>query len=196
LRLFRELLLRATEAVRARLVALAGPESRDQIQRILATISEDTGHEAGFQSEHDYAQAQARVLAMRATGELNEAAVFEFAKAGRHADMVAALSVLCGAPLKLVENLLQSDHREALLIPCKAAALEWPTVRMILTCRSIGRTMSDQDLDMARTDFYKLSQNNAKRVLRFWQVRQTASNNTVTPSASSPSALQRSKLAG
>jgi uncharacterized protein (DUF2336 family) len=196
LRLFRELLLRATEAVRARLLALAGPESRDQIQRILATISEDTGREANFQSEHDYAQAQARVLAMRATGDLNEAAIFEFAKTGRHADMVAALSMLCGAPLKLVENLLQSAHREALLIPCKAAALEWPTVRMILTCRSIGRAMSDQELDMARTDFYKLSQNNAKRVLRFWQVRQTASNNTVTPSAFSPSALQSSKLAG
>jgi uncharacterized protein (DUF2336 family) len=193
LRLFRELLLRATEAVRARLLGLAGPESRDQIQRVLAAISEDTAHEAGFQSEHDYADAQARVLAMRTTGELNEAAIFEFVKAGRHADMVAALSLLCGAPLKLVENLLQSEHREALLIPCKAAALEWPTVRMILTCRSVGRAMSDQDLDAARTDYYKLSQNNAKRVLRFWQVRQTASNSPAMLAASSPPELQRSK---
>jgi uncharacterized protein (DUF2336 family) len=193
LRLFRELLLRATEAVRARLLGLAGPESRDQIQRVLAAISEDTAHEAGFQSEHDYADAQARVLAMRTTGELNEAAIFEFAKAARHADMVAALSLLCGAPLKLVENLLQSEHREALLIPCKAAALEWPTVRMILTCRSVGRAMSDQDLDAARTDYYKLSQNNAKRVLRFWQVRQTASNSPAMLAASSPPELQRSK---
>jgi len=130
---------------------------------------------------------------MRTTGDLNEAAVFEFVKAGRHADMVAALSLLCGAPLKLVENLLQSEHREALLIPCKAAALEWPTVRMILTCRSVGRTMSDQDLDAARTDYYKLSQNNAKRVLRFWQVRQTASNDAATPTASPPHAPQMSK---
>ena len=194
LRLFRELLLRATEAVRARLLASAGPESRDQIQRVLAAISEDAGHEAGFQNEHDYAEAQARVLAMRTTGELNEGAVFEFAKAARHADMVAALSLLCGAPLKLVENLLQSEHREALLVPCKAAALEWPTVRMILTCRSVSRAMSDQDLDAARTDYYKLSQNNAKRVLRFWQVRQTASNNPTAPAASSPPGLQRSKL--
>ena len=184
LRLFRELLLRATEAVRARLLALAGPESRDQIQRVLAAISEEAGHEAGFQEEHDYAEAQARVLAMRTSGELNEAAIFEFAKSGRHADMVASLSVLCGAPVKLVENLLQSEHREAILVPCKAAAFEWPTVRMILTCRSVGRKMSDQDLDAARTDYFKLSQNNAQRVLRFWQVRQTTSNNAATPPAS------------
>ena len=197
LRLFRELLLRATEAVRARLLALAGPESRDQIQRVLAAISEDAGHEAGFQHEHDYAEAQARVLAMRTSGELNEAAIFEFAKSGRHADMVAAISALCGAPVKLVENLLQSEHREAILVPCKAAAFEWPTVRMILTCRSVGRKMSDQDLDAARTDYFKLSQNNAQRVLRFWQVRQqTTSNNAATPPVSLPSALQRSKITG
>jgi uncharacterized protein (DUF2336 family) len=196
LRLFRELLLRATEAVRARLLALAGPESRDQIQRVLAAISEETGHEAGFQNDHDYAEAQRRVLALRTTGELNEATLFEFAKTGRHADMVAALALLCEAPLTLIENLLQSEHREAFLVPCKAAALDWPTVRMILTCRSIGRTMSDQDVDTARTDYYKLSQSNAKRVLRFWQVRQTASKDTATPNASSPPALQRSKIAG
>jgi uncharacterized protein (DUF2336 family) len=195
LRLFRELLMRATEAVRARLLALAGPESREQIQRVLATITEDARQEASFQNEHNYAEAQARVLAMRKTGELNEAAVVEFAKAGRHADMVAALSVLSGAPLKLVENLMQSDHREAIIVICKAAALNWPTVRMILTCRSIGHSMSDQDLDAARIDYYKLSQSNASRVLRFWQVRHTASNNSATPAPSSPHALPMGNIA-
>jgi hypothetical protein len=178
--------------VRARLLSLAGPESRDQIQRVLAAISEDAGHEAGFQNEHDFAAAQARVLEMRTRGELNEAAVFEFAKAGRLADLVAALSLLCEAPLALVENLLQSEHREAILVPCKAAALDWPTVRIILTCRTVGRTMSDQDVDTARTDYFKLSQSNAKRVLRFWQVRQTAANNASTSTASPPLPLQRS----
>ena len=192
LRLFRELLLRATEAVRARLLALAGPESRDQIQRVLAAISEDAGHEAGFQNEHDFAAARTRILEMRTKGELNEAAIFEFAKAGRLADIVASLSLLCEAPLALVENFLQSEHREALLVPCKAAAFDWPTVRVILNCRSVGHTMSDQDVDTARAEYFKLSQTNAKRVLRFWQVRQTATNNAATPAASSPPALQRS----
>jgi uncharacterized protein (DUF2336 family) len=192
LRLFRELLLRATEAVRARLLALAGPESRDQIQRVLAAISEEAGHEAGFQNEHDFAGARTRILEMRTKGELNEAAIFEFAKAGRLADIVASLSLLCEVPLILVENLLQSEHREALLVPCKAAALDWPTVRMVLNCRSVGHAMSDQDVDAARTEYFKLSQNNAKRVLRFWQVRQTATDNTAIPAASSPRALQRS----
>jgi uncharacterized protein (DUF2336 family) len=175
LRLFRELLLRATEAVRLRLLALAGPENRDQIQRALDAIVEDAQQEAGFQNEHDYAEAHARVLAMRASGTLNEAAISEFATAGRYADMVASISLVCGAPLKLVEGLFQGGRREAFLIPCKAAGLEWPTVRRIMTCRSVGSTVSDLDLDATRVDYQKFSQSSAQRVMRFWQVRKTAS---------------------
>jgi uncharacterized protein (DUF2336 family) len=187
LRLFRELLLRATEAVRAHLMALAGPESREQIQRVLAAIAEDTEHEAGFQNQHDYAQAQAHALAMRAAGELNEAAIFEFAKTGHYADLIAALALICGSPLPLIESLLQNGSREAILVPCKAAGLQWPTVRMIMACRSVSGATSEHDLDAARTDYFKLSQTNAQRVLRFWQVRQTAANGASAPVVASPS---------
>jgi hypothetical protein len=143
---------------------------------VLAAVSEDARHEAGFQSEHDYAQAQVRVGAMKTTGELNEAAVFKFAKTGCYADMVVAVSLLCGTPLTLVLELLESGRREAILVPCKAAGLGWPTVRVILNCRAVGGTMSDGDIDSARTDYAKLSQNTAQRVIRFWQVRKSASN--------------------
>ncbi|MBV1700167.1 MAG: DUF2336 domain-containing protein, partial [Hyphomicrobiales bacterium] len=44
LSIFRQLLLRATEVVRSRLLALAGPESRDRIRHVLAAICEDTQH--------------------------------------------------------------------------------------------------------------------------------------------------------
>jgi uncharacterized protein (DUF2336 family) len=186
LRLFRELLLHATEAVRSRLMALAGPESREQIQRVLAAISEDVQHEAGFQNQHDYAEAHARVLAMRAAGDLGEAAIFEFAKAGRYAELVAGLALLCAMPLPLVERLLQSDSREAILVPCKAAGLDWPTVRIIMTCRIVGGASSEHDLESARTDYFKLSRGNAQRVLRFWQVRQTATDSGSAPTGAVP----------
>jgi hypothetical protein len=191
LRLFRELLLRATEAVRARLVALAGPENRSHIQHVLAAISEDAQHEANRQSDKDYAAAHARVTAMRNAGKLDEAAVFDFAKAGQYADIVAALSLLCSVPMQLVENLLQSKHGEAILIPCKAAQLQWPTVRAILNCRSIAGKLSDLDVDSARTDFVKLSAAGAQRVLRFWQVRYSVANESALSNAAPPGRLQR-----
>jgi hypothetical protein len=168
-------------------MALAGPESREQIQRVLAAIADDAQHEAGFQNQHDYSEAHAHALAMRAAGELDEAAIFEFAKTGRYADFVAALALLCGSPLPLVESLLQNGTREAILVPCKAAGLQWLTVRMIMTCRSISGTASEHDLDAARTDYFKLSQASAQRVLRFWQVRQTAADSASAPVVASPS---------
>jgi uncharacterized protein (DUF2336 family) len=174
LQLFRELLARATEAVRSRLLALAGPESRAHIQRVLSFIAEDVQHEAGFHSQQDYDDAVKRALAMKEQGRLGEAPLLEAAKAEHCADAIAMLSLMCGAPMPMVQNLLQNGHREAFLIPCKAANLAWPTVRAMLSSRSIGRTLSDQDLDLARADYSRLSPNSAQRVLRFWQVRQAA----------------------
>jgi uncharacterized protein (DUF2336 family) len=176
LKLFRELLLRATEAVRARLLASAGEENRDQIQRILSDIPERVRLEAGFQSQKDYAEAHTRMLRMKSEGTLNEAVLYELAKSDRHADMIAALSLLCGAPMALVTNLLQSHRREAWIIPCKAAGLDWQTARTIMSCRSLGGPTSDQAFDAARNDYGKLSQASAGRVLRFWQVRQASTN--------------------
>jgi uncharacterized protein (DUF2336 family) len=172
--LFRELLARATEVVRSRLINTAVPEARQRIQKVLASIAEDEQHQAGFDNEHDYADAHTRALAKQAKRELDEAAVADAAKADRYADMIAALSLLCGAPMPLVENLLQGKHNEAFLIPCKAAGLQWATVRLLLTCKSIGRNMSSDDLEATRADYFRLSQTAAGRVLRFWQVRQAA----------------------
>ena len=180
LRLFRELLLRATEAVRSRLLAASDPNSRDHIQSILTAISEDANREARKLHDHDYTLARDRVLAMQAKGRLNNAAFFEFAKSGCYAEIVAALSVLSGAPLKLMEKLLQSEHVEAFLVPCKASNLEWPTARLILTCRTVGRKTSARELDQAQIDYLKLSESIAQRILRFWQVRQTASEGVMS----------------
>lgn len=175
LALFRELLLRATEAVRERLLWLAGPENREKIQHVLSAISEDTQHEAGLQTERDYTAAHARAAELKAKGELTEAAVLEFAKADCHADLLAALSVMCAAPMALMDALLRSDHREGWLVPCKVAGLDWSTVRAILASRYIARPLADQTIDAARSDYAKLTQAGAGRILRFWQVRQTAS---------------------
>ncbi len=128
------------------------------------------------------------MLALKNKGELDETVVFKAAKADRYADIIAALALLCGAPMPLIENLLQSEHREAWVIPCKVAGLDWPTVRVILSCRAMGRAMTDQTLDAARADYYKLSQASAGRVLRFWQVRQTASKDAGPVKISSPAA--------
>jgi len=114
---------------------------------------------------------------MRAEGRLGEGSLLEAVKMERCADVVTMLALLCEVPMPLVQSLLQKGHREAVLIPWKAAALSWRTVRTILASRTIGLPMSVQDLEAAHNDSIKLSPSNAQRVLRFWQVRHSVGKN-------------------
>jgi len=182
--LFRELLQRATEAVRSRLIGSADPETRRRIQSALAIISDDEQHRAGYRHEYDFAEAHKRVLALHNERELSESTILDYAKKQQYPDMIAALSLLCGAPMQLVENLLQSKHRETFLIPCKAAGLQWATVRVVMTHRFAGGTLSSDDHDSAQTDYARLSPAAAERVLRFWHVRQAVSKNAAPPATS------------
>ena len=180
LRLFRELLLRATEAVRLR---LSPPRVRTAaaIFKIFSPPYRQTPIMTPVNCTTATTWRRAIACSMP-PGKLNDAAFFQFAKSGRYAEIVAALSVLSGAPLQLMEKLLQSEHIEAFLVPCKASELEWPTARLILTCRTVGRKTTAKDLDQAHIDYLKLSTNIAQRILRFWQVRETASH-AVMPAA-------------
>jgi uncharacterized protein (DUF2336 family) len=182
--LFRELLQRATETVRSRLLGSADPETCRRVQSALAIISDDVRHEAGFCHDHNFAEAHARVLALHKKGELRESTILSYAKMQQYADMIAGVSLLCGAPMQLVENLLQSKHRETFLIPCKAAGLQWETVCILMTHRFVGASLSGDDHDTVHADYAKLSPAAAERVLRFWHVRQAASKNTAVPAAS------------
>jgi len=87
---------------------------------------------------------------------------------------MAGLAALCAVPVDLIERLAQSGRTDALLVPCKAAGLGWVTVRALLDLRSRHNAIADHDVDTAMKEFAKLSQPTAARVLRFWQVRQTA----------------------
>jgi uncharacterized protein (DUF2336 family) len=171
LRLLRELLSKATEAVRARLLALAPSETRDKVQHALAKISNEVSREAT--ASRDFTRAQAAVLQMKKEGRLNEAALREFAERRLYEQMVAALSMLSSASIDVIASLMQGPRSNGLLIPCKAAGLAWPTVSAILSNRFAHHTISEADLAYAKRDFIKLSQASAQRVLRFWQVRTT-----------------------
>jgi Uncharacterised protein conserved in bacteria (DUF2336) len=169
LRLLRELLLKATEAVRARLLSHAPPETKGEIQRVLAKISNEVTREAT--ASRDFAQAQQGILLMKKEGRLNESALLEFANRRLYEQMVAALSMLSSASIDLIASLMKGARSNGLLVPCKAAGLKWPTVSVILCNRFAHHTMSDADLALAKEDFLRLSQPSAQRILRFWQVR-------------------------
>jgi len=168
-RLLRELLLKATEAVRDWLLSHAAPEAKNEIQRVIADVSNEISREAA--APRDFTLAQKLVLGLQKRGELSEAAILEFANARKYEELVAALSTSCSTSVQLVAALMKSRHNGGLLVPCKAAGLKWPTVTAILKNRFAHHLIPDHELAQARGDYLTLSQASAQRTLRFWQVR-------------------------
>ena len=171
----RELVAKATETVRARLMASASPESKARIQQALAAASTQVARQAS--ASRDFRRAEALVAGMKEAGELDEAAVVKFANAGQYEEMVAAFAAMCGAPIDLIDPLVQNTSYDGLLLACKACEIHWPTCSAILSKRFPRRPMSAAEIDKARADFLKLAASTAKRVFRFWMVRGVTKTN-------------------
>jgi len=167
--LFRELLMRATEVVQRRLLATAKPETQAEIQRVLAKISIELNSDS---APRDYTAVQRTVLALHQSGRLGETELAEFATAKKYEETVATLSALCGVPIDAVDRFTSSERPDPVLILCKAVGFGWPTVRAIIAAQANGKTMTNQALDAAYSNFERLSPSTAQRVVRFWQVRQ------------------------
>ena len=170
-RLFRELIIHATEVVQQRLLASAREETRAEIRRVLAKVSGEMRAKA---PPRDYTSAQATVMALQRAGRLGESELSDFAKANRFEETVVALSALCGVPLDVVDRLMTGERPDPVLILCKAVKHGWPTARAIIQVRAGNKPVSGQTLDSARANFDRLSPSTAARVVRFWQLRQTA----------------------
>jgi uncharacterized protein (DUF2336 family) len=174
--LLQDLVLRATETVRARLLGVVPPDRQAAIQRVLAAVSDKVLRKAA--APRDFSDAIALVDKIQGSGQLNESAVARFAEAGQYEQMVASLARICGAPVELIERLMQNTRYDGVLVACKAAELHWPTFNAILKRRFAPYEGPSIDATQARSDFLKLSVATAQRMLRFWLVRGVAKPDT------------------
>ena len=172
--LFQQLLKQATKTVRTRLLALAPPATQREVRRVLATVSKEIGWEAT--APRDFAHAQERVHAMYEKGELNESALGELARLHKYEDLVVALSLLCSAPIEVIDPLMASPRDDGLLVPCRAAKLNWSTVDAILQHRGAHHALTGHDRDKLRAEYARLSQATAQRLLGFWQAKASLSH--------------------
>jgi hypothetical protein len=84
---------------------------------------------------------------------------------------VAALALLSQSSVEIIRPLMQSLRDDGVLVPCKAAELGWETVRAVLESRFATGSLKPLELANARRQFDNMSVENARRILRFWQVR-------------------------
>ena len=167
-RLFRQLLMQASEVVQRRLLSKAKPETQAEIRRILAQVTDEVAAKA---APRNYAAALAAVRTLHKERKLGEADIAEFAKAGKYEETIAALATMCAVPVEVVDRLMNGERADPVLILARAIGFGWPTVNAILNARP-GSRPSAQTLDAALENFDRLTATTAQRVVRFWQVRQ------------------------
>jgi uncharacterized protein (DUF2336 family) len=168
-----QLLRNATEAVRSRLLSRAPPHLFEEIRSAIAAVSAGVNRE--MSRVRDFAAAKRFVALLNKNGELNEATLFGFAKQRKYEETVAALAELSQSTIEVIRPLMQSLRDDGLLIPCKVAELSWETVIAVLESRFSTGSMGPHELAKARGQFARITTENARRLLRFWQVRSSTS---------------------
>lgn len=164
-----QLLQNATEAVRARLLSRAPPDIFEEIRNAIAAVA--AGVNRDMSKAHDFSAARRFVALLQDKGELNEATLSGFAKRRKYEETVAALALLSQSSVEIIRPLMQSLRDDGVLVPCKAAELGWETVRAVLESRFATGSLKPLELANARRQFDNMSVENARRILRFWQVR-------------------------
>jgi uncharacterized protein (DUF2336 family) len=167
-RLFRQLLMQASDVVQKRLLARAKPDTQAEIRRVLAKVTDEVAAKA---APRNYTAALAAVQALHKERQLTEADVAEYAKTGKYEETIAALATVSAVPVEVVDRLMNGERADPVLILARAAGFGWRTVREVMNSRP-GPKPSRETIEAARENFERLTAATAQRVVRFWQVRQ------------------------
>ena len=141
-RLFRQLLMQATEVVQKRLLAQAKPETQAEIRRVLAAVTDEVAAKA---APRNYAAALAAVRALHKERKLTEADVVDYAEAGKYEETIAALATLCAVPVEVVDRLMNGERADPVLILARSANFGWPTVKAVIGSRPGPKPTSRAD---------------------------------------------------
>jgi uncharacterized protein (DUF2336 family) len=171
--MFRKLVAQATATVQQRLLTVADPSMKEQLQGVIQAISVQITSNADRRISigDGPAPSQLKVLDK---GKLR-AELIDYATAGRLAESTTALATISGLPADTIRRLLTQQEHDATLIVCKASGLGWLTVRAVLEL-SAG-TKGDIGVSSAGylDQYNRMSRESAERVIRFLKVRKAAS---------------------
>jgi uncharacterized protein (DUF2336 family) len=171
--LFAKLFSEASEAVQQKLAA-ANPTEVGDIRRILCGITADAVGPRD-QPTRDYSAARIVVETLHASKSLDETQLCNFAKQGKFEETVVALEILCEFPIDTIERLFMNENPELILILAKSIGLSWDTTKRILHLCSDSTCWSELKSETYQSHYDKLHVETAKRVIRFYKVRRTAS---------------------
>jgi Uncharacterised protein conserved in bacteria (DUF2336) len=118
------------------------------------------------QGHDDLTEARAAVIALNKTGKLNDSSVNRFAIRREYPNVIAALSLLSGAPVEIIAPLMNEEGGSGLMIACRGSRLNWQTTQAVLNNRRVP-PLSKEHLEQAREMFEMLYVSAAQYTVRF-----------------------------
>ncbi len=85
--------------------------------------------------------------------------------------VIVGVAVLTSSKIDVIAEIMTGVRNDAVLVPCRAAGLSWPTTEAILRNRKRPKQVSAEVLNLAKNDYQRLSLETAQKTLRFLQVR-------------------------
>jgi uncharacterized protein (DUF2336 family) len=164
--IFCQILIRASEDVRRRMIAAAGDEMHAEIKTVLDQIAGQLADE--LPAEHRYEQATQALLLRYPDGRLPEEDVLAIALSRHLNELTAALSLVSGLPTSKIAQLLSDMQMGRMAILAKALGYSWSTTRTILQVKA-GKRIAPDALLAASEEFSRTSQYKAQQVLGFWR---------------------------
>jgi hypothetical protein len=170
---FQELVSRASEVVRRRLIA-ASPHQRDLIAAIMP--SKSMPHPPTAPGK-DYSLPALVVSARPVT----EATVNEFAAQKKLDEIFVSIAQLCGLTPAEIESLFTDTWSSPIAVIFKAIGFHLGSLQAIYHARLPNGAASATDLTRVKAEFIALRRATAERILRFYQVRKTGQGSPMQP---------------
>lgn len=171
-RLLRELVSKATDVVRQRLLSQASPELRATIESALQDVTAKI--EQGVPKALDCSEAYAAVTKLSQSGQLDDPIVAVFATRRQYTYVIASLAILSAVSTEAIQCLMDVPGCTGLVVACRAAQLSWPTTLAIINHRNGIERLSPAQTAQHKQAFESLSLPSAQRTIRFWSARTSA----------------------
>jgi uncharacterized protein (DUF2336 family) len=164
-----QLLRKATDTVRSRLLSRAPPHLFEDIRKAISAASASANRE--MSREHNFASASHLVAMLKVEGRLDEEALCGFARKRRYEETVVSLAELSESNVEVVRPLMQSLQSDGILVPCRVAGLSWQSVILVLDCRFSTGATGPEELAKLKGQYAKLTAADARRLLKLWMVK-------------------------
>ena len=157
-----QLVRKATEAVRQRLLANVQPEMRGRIDDVLSKVSDQIART----SVPSVTKAAGKPVVRQEPARLR-ARIAQCADDKNIDELVETFSTLSEVPATAIKNLVRQASDEGLMILGKACGLTWPDMQKVLSAVIPAKASNPDDGEKLYSQFTNLSASSAQRAVRF-----------------------------